>query len=235
MISAKELQSILNIRNDPTDDFFVTKKVGNTSVQMNQSKIERLFKMPPHLGSMFENSVYIDQSKVDVNGIGIFASRNIPSGEIVTFYPSHYAVFNTGMKDWRIIMTSPWIENKQLVYSDDYRLSYAFDVEKEYSIVGHPDLIQYPNFIGHIVNDGARGHFTYHNHQDEYFYNIVSLEKRNVKFQTFTSSNFILVGIVSTKDIKKDEELLVSYGYEYWMQQCLMNELHMSGYQRRRK
>ena len=115
------------------------------------------------------------------------------------------------------VINSRLIEFYKIKFDLDIKKYYTIDLDSKYSICGHPKLIDDPIFLGHMINDGCRGH-SYNDDnlikKDCELYNKLTLLKNNSKFEIIGE---ICIVIIATKDIKKDEEILVTYNYKYWM------------------
>lgn len=133
--------------------------------------------------------VYVAPSNIE--GFGVFAKRNLKRGEIVTIYPSD-------------IVRLPGKDNLYYEFSSERKC--IFDEKYAYQtnyciIAGDLSNIDDMNLVGHIVNDGT----------------ICTKNNYNTKNNNciyYPYHMFVL--IVVDKDIKKGEELLVSYGIDYW-------------------
>jgi hypothetical protein len=66
-----------------------------------------------------------------------------------------------------------------------------------------------------MANDGVKGHSTKNsfNIKDYEIYNKISKIKNNASFEEFKG---ISVYLKATRNIQKDEEILVAYNYGYW-------------------
>jgi hypothetical protein len=117
--------------------------------------------------------------------------------------------------------------------------SYAVTVNDVYSVMGHPSLDDNPAYIGHFANDGA-GHLAYEKNdstknmeaslelgldtESSEFgvedniaaYVLKSFDVANAMHQPLDADEFHMV-TVATRDIKKGEEILVTYGPDYWI------------------
>ena len=165
------------------------------------------------------NKVEIRPSKI--HGKGVFAKQNIGKGEIITMYPgdilryypnkdkgkggeggSKCGIMANYVSDemYREIMKNPL---------DDNLVKYMFDVNDSYNIIGHPDLISNPAYLGHMCNDGARSSTP----GDVEIYLNVCLLLNNSMYYNIIDCH---VAIMAYKDIKINEEILVSYGVNYW-------------------
>lgn len=110
--------------------------------------------------------------------------------------------------------------------------SYAVSVDDVYSIVGLPALDKDPAYYGHFSNDGAAHFFlSGHHHRSSKgsleetisAYGKKSAALSNAEHVPLDANggSFELGGLhivtVATKDIKEGEEILVTYGHDYWM------------------
>jgi hypothetical protein len=102
--------------------------------------------------------------------------------------------------------------------------SYAASVDDVYSVMGLPLLDDDPAYYGHFANDGA-GHIAIQTGVDDAArigieeiissYVSESVELSNAIHKPIADG--LHLGTVATKDIKKGEEVLVTYGPDYWM------------------
>jgi hypothetical protein len=102
--------------------------------------------------------------------------------------------------------------------------SYAASVDDIYSVMGLPLLDNDPAYYGHFANDGA-GHIAIQTGVDDAArigieeiissYVSESVELSNAIHKPIADG--LHLGTVATKDIKKGEEVLVTYGPDYWM------------------
>lgn len=164
------------------------------------------------------NRCYVGDSKIA--GRGLFASRKILKSEIITLYPPHYIVYNItprGQPGTKHILKSDIVNSKELNW-DDKLWNYQFNFNNEYSIIGDPQLTDDPSFLGHMINDGAKGHSskTKFIAKDKEIYNNIFLRVNNCIPECIDN---LWVIIVAIKDINPDEEILMGYGYDYWITQ----------------
>jgi hypothetical protein len=162
------------------------------------------------------NKTYIAKSKI--SGNGLFASTKINKGDIITLYPPHYIGYykegsyagcKVGLLESDIVM-----QNK--LKFDDTIWKYKMNINKKYAIYGDPRIIDCPAFLGHMINDGARGHSTKenYNHKDREIYNKITPFVNNSYYQ-FIENTYVV--IIAYRNIEKDEEILMPYGYDYWI------------------
>jgi len=167
--------------------------------------------------TIYLNRTYVSTSKIDGNGL--FASRKIKKGEIITFYPPHYILHYKNGNHYPNCpvnqLDSDIVKEKQLKFNESI-FRYRFNINSEYSICGDPRITDCPTFLGHMINDGARGHSTRknYNHKDEEIYNKILFFVNN-SYAQYVGNSYMV--IIASKDIEKDEEILMPYGYDYWI------------------
>jgi SET domain-containing protein len=146
------------------------------------------------------NKVYLDKSKID--GLGVFAKENLIKGEIISMYPSDIV---------RLHQQNHYYEARsdQVKDNNDINERYAYKLNDYCSIMGDQNLINNTNLVGHFINDGSQTDGSYQHNQE---YNIKTHQTRNCKYYPYR----LFVLIVTTKNVEKDEELLVPYGIDYW-------------------
>lgn len=163
------------------------------------------------------NSITVKPSTI--HGRGVFAIKDIKNKELITFYPGDVLEY-TPNRDRNnnnhcvITYSSKRFKNKygNVAKEEKYRdNNYAFTISNLYTIIGDPFFDKDPNYMGHFINDGAKSTST---RQSNEIYLKISLLKANCCFQHIRGD--IHVAIVSTRDIKKDEELFIHYGLQYW-------------------
>lgn len=142
------------------------------------------------------------------HGKGVFATKDIKKGDIITYYPAHYIQPSS----FPLFLT-PHEHTKGDSPNDEYLYN---SLKGDYSITGHPELINNPYMLGHIVNDGCdevlkREDETFGKWAGRYLLNVSS--RRNSRFTELDSG---LIAITALKDIKKDEEISVAYDIQYW-------------------
>lgn len=148
--------------------------------------------------------IYLDQS--NIHGIGVFAKQNIKKGELITLYPAHYIT----IKDLKIRMRTTELKLEKHIFLD-----YSFAYNNNIIITGNPLLYKDENNIAHLCNDGYKHNYKTNNKKNRNNYNKKSKEYNNSSFRSILDTNF--VGLISTKDIKSGEEILVPYGFSYWL------------------
>lgn len=157
--------------------------------------------------------VYAKKSKV--HGLGVFAKIPIKKGDLITFYPCDVLEF-TPNKD-RHVPGHSTAKFESLRYSKAFKNippdnDYAFEIDKYYTIVGEKSFTDNPNYLGHLINDGAK---CPKDKRGFDIYQQVSFIKSNCKFQVLKEG--LHIAIIATKDIDIDQELFIPYGVSYWL------------------
>lgn len=175
------------------------------------------------------NNIKISDSLI--HGKGVFATEDIPKGVIITFYPAH-AIINSNKDVHSLIDDQEFLDNL-----DTYNNLYAFSISSSSSdendktiiepnklrLIGDPNRISNTLLLGHMINDCSVNVYKdipFKNLEDlRNFKNAIASyyiksKKKNCIYET--DKNNKIVSIVTTRDIKKDEELLVSYDFGYW-------------------
>ena len=150
----------------------------------------------------------IEIRKSCIHGNGVFATSDIPTGSIITFYPVH-GFFISG--NLCII--------KQSSFFTEYDWSvYQHEIDNNLSIIGDPTQIENKLLLGHMFNDAIGNTFTslteegITNGINEYY---EQLYKNNCFVRI--NNQFGVVYIITSKDVKQDEELTISYQPTYWI------------------
>ena len=174
---------------------------------------------PPPL--KYSKDIEIRDSKL--HGKGVFAKTHIPKNTIITFYPAHAI----GLNDDLIIANADLDFSKvikkckydKLYGTSDYSYDYNF-----LNLIGNPKQIDNELLLGHMLNDAVGNIFSnisYENIQNTLLfknttskYIIWGTKKRNCIIQYHMK--YPLAYILTTRDIMKDEELLIMYGSTYW-------------------
>jgi hypothetical protein len=164
------------------------------------------------LSNPLNNEVNIEDRNTNVrldfspiHKFGVFANRDINKDEIITNYPAHY-IFK--------INKYP-IYNINFELPDNYK-DYGFDldIKNNIKIIGHPYIHRNMSWIGHMINDGYKHNYTNKTKKNKKSYNKKTKKYNNSFFGQ--NMNDGIVSIIATKNIKKDSEILVSYGFNYW-------------------
>lgn len=164
-------------------------------------------------------------SKSTKHGLGVFATKNIPKGVIITLYPIdafqlledddeyHYVYQNNNDK---------FISNYG-EYLNIYTLSGNSSLVGEFGITGDPNKINNKLFIGHMINDSIGNCYqniplseleSNNDLTDSIINKYSCMENINCSLEMLP--DIPLAYVITERDIKKGEELLTSYGEKYW-------------------
>lgn len=152
-----------------------------------------------------------------VHGTGVFATRDIQAGELVTLYPADAIVEVIGGSMGNCVPSEKLQDfcngsAKKMKRVLKNQREYRFNVTDTVGIVGFPKFDQNPAYLGHMINDGARANS---NLRSVPIYVAVTLKKMNCKFHICKATRH--VAVIATRDMKKGEECFVSYGARYWV------------------
>jgi len=155
-----------------------------------------------------------------IHGNGIFATKKINNGQIITFYDLHCIRLYHGKNNDYIqsyVFENPKNTNGiQFEASDDYEII----VNNHISIFNDPTYYVNSVFLGHIVNDSTSllikdkklSYIEFRNKIMRYF--LQSNNNAMIKCNDDNSLRYI----VAIRDIEINEEILVSYSPNYWLQ-----------------
>lgn len=192
----------------------ITKKISEINDDINNLRTLFGFHIPIPLKY---NNVEIRQSSI--HGKGLFATKDIPKDVVITFYPAHALLWNGKFvpndKDPKLITNRDEISR----YYGNY-ISFTDNME----VIGNPTNTSNKLLLGHMINDASGNVFQdvkfdrtkdlkeFKNLVAEYY--IKGLKKKNCRLTTDT--NKIITCVVTTREVKKDEEILTYYDPTYW-------------------
>jgi hypothetical protein len=187
-----------------------------------------------------EQTVEARPSSVPGAGTGLFATKKIPAGKIVSLYPVH--CLGMDIDDDLIYISSNEEDQKHFdsdchdsscsylqylmgsrpLNSADGRSSGSDDAS---SMIGkyplfvdiNPNRTAPPGWSGHLVNDGAIVKENSEIGIMEYYRE--SQQARNCVHIPFGPSP--MIAVVTTRKVQKGEELFTTYGCSYWLQALL--------------
>ena len=187
-------------------------------------------------GLHFLNKSEVRPSRIYGAGRGLFALEDIPRGQVITCYPGDALLTTVGEYSdilWGTHVPKADIWDGDAVFvgteSSPPLTSYSVSVDEQYSVLGLPSLDDNPAYFGHYANDGAG--------IDELGLDIeeeLGLEEniaayvsrsntlRNAMHTPFKGGTHMVT--VATRDIQAGEEILVTYGPDYWGIPALVEE-----------
>eukprot|EP00593_Proboscia_inermis_P014551 CAMPEP_0171326938 /NCGR_PEP_ID=MMETSP0816-20121228/117771_1 /TAXON_ID=420281 /ORGANISM="Proboscia inermis, Strain CCAP1064/1" /LENGTH=290 /DNA_ID=CAMNT_0011826541 /DNA_START=83 /DNA_END=956 /DNA_ORIENTATION=- len=181
-----------------------------------------------------KNTVKIDISSIPNAGTGLFATESIPAQSIVTYILSR-ARNGANMKDRTSCVVTSWLKIDQdyfyscdserdvnnLLYIHPVYLSSDFDFEGDIFIDSNPERPSTPGWFGNYINDGATINNNTETALSRYLQSSYSLQ--NCVLIPFGPSPMHVA--FTTRTITKGEELLTSYGMQYWIDAILDNKM----------
>ena len=156
-------------------------------------------------------------------GTGLFAARDLPAGTLVALYPAHAIgrgeqnVFYDTNRDYFKKQTSsdslrPY---RQSVLGDRSLFGVANDqIEDPFFIDANPEQALVDGWTAHLVNDGAMCDAGDEDSVVRYY--KASLARRNCLIVPVGPAP--LMGYATTRDVEAGEELLTTYGAEFWIE-----------------
>jgi len=167
------------------------------------------------------NRCFVAESTVSGGGgagRGLFASRDIEEGTLLTLYPGDVMLtWDTAVGDFSGdvgVVYGNHVEKEDRTadrLTTDGARSYELKIGGRHSVVADPLLVDDAAYLGHMVNDAAM--LTGRDEAAVEVYVEASERGHNAAHFVLEGSHFVTV---ATKNISKDQEIFVSYGYGYW-------------------
>ncbi len=155
-------------------------------------------------------------------GRGVFATRALAPGELVTCYPADAIVVSRGRDRGVDGVTRGviWGAHVDAGLRDAQKLAAEWSTHNElapfaggvYSIVGHPELAGDASYLGHFANDAAALDAAAGDGGVEEY------EEASSRLANAANAPLegVHVGVVATRAIAAGDEVLVSYGADFW-------------------
>ena len=156
-------------------------------------------------------------------GTGLFAARDLPAGTLVALYPAHAIgrgeqnVFYDTNRDYfkKQASSGSLRPYRQNVLGDRSLFGVANDqIEDPFFIDANPEQALVDGWTAHLVNDGAV--CAAGEEESVVGYYGASLARRNCLIVPVGPAP--LMGYATTRDVEAGEELLTTYGAEYWVE-----------------
>ena len=156
-------------------------------------------------------------------GTGLFAARDLPAGTLVALYPAHAIgrgeqnVFYDTNRDYfkKQASSGSLRPYRQSVLGDRSLFGVANDqIEDPFFIDANPEQALVDGWTAHLVNDGAV--CAAGEEESVVGYYGASLARRNCLIVPVGPAP--LMGYATTRDVEAGEELLTTYGAEYWVE-----------------
>mmetsp|Transcript_23155 Transcript_23155/g.35118 ORF Transcript_23155/g.35118 Transcript_23155/m.35118 type:complete len:260 (-) Transcript_23155:306-1085(-) len=166
------------------------------------ARMSLLYKRLPNLSL---NRTFIGPSKIA--GRGLFARFNCKKGDLLTCYPGDALVISPDDEEEWVIL---WGDHVNETREIEELLGYIIHACDDFGVLGSPSLDQDPAYFGHFANDGASMPLT---EASLGVYVIDSNEKANAMHESLDDCHMVTI---ATRDIAAGEEILVTYGPDYW-------------------
>jgi hypothetical protein len=154
----------------------------------------------------------IQPSIIEGAGNGVFASRDIETGELITLYPADAILFRGGEREEVTGVLYGTKEHNPSLTRDEAR-AYEIRVSPTHSIVGDKDNTSDLAYVGHICNDGAI--LTDGSDAARTLYSKTSVQAANAALLDILAGCH--VGLFALREISCGSEIFVSYGEGYWL------------------
>eukprot|EP00977_Amphora_coffeiformis_P030126 scaffold44864_cov221-Amphora_coffeaeformis.AAC.1 len=175
-------------------------------------------------------SVHVDASSIPNAGKGLFASKNIQAGTIVSFYPVHAIGMDNEDRGDTLYLSAKDGDGISLGNAQDYSLDYI-----QYLVGSRPlgetamgaGLFVDANpskkddadgWLSHYINDGA----TVLSNTDQGILDYYAASRRHKNCVQVPFGPSPVLATVTTRKVKKGQELFTSYGCFYWLETILM-------------
>ena len=156
----------------------------------------------------------------DIHGTGLFATKDLEMGTLVTLYRPDLTVDDTGKALMIDEADASYFQDFQKAQAPGSRQYFVFPPGVRTSAVpedcprfwvaANPGKEVVTGFLGHLANDGAMCA----DDGDVERYLAESAEKANACLVPLCIP---LMGLVLSEDVQKGDELLVTYGYDAWL------------------
>jgi SET domain len=216
--------------------YFTSVPPGDPAVaHFTDSYTPQLSLLRGRLSDLHLNRCQILPSSIEAAGNGLFATRDIKEGELITIFPADAILFRSGeLEEICGVMYGKNRTPESLSLTDDAARSYEIRISSIHSIVGDPSLTNDAAYLGHIANDGAC--LTAGDDVSRTIYSAKSAEAANAVFRDIHEGCHM--GLFSSRPISSGEEIFVSYGEGYWLSRCsneVFREAQLRDEERRRR
>ena len=206
-------------------DSDVTSGLRHGLATMNTVMSAEFFESDPVLKQFYSRitkSIEVKESSIAGAGMGLFAKKPMKANTIVSFYPAHAL----GIDSESPFVTLDPGDETYFTNNPSSRSSYLHCTDQPIfdrtSILGNQDPLYLdvnpqrdivPGWVSQFINDGATVESNSESGVLEYYQ--ASKRAKNCIHIPFGPSP--IMATVTTKKVKKGEELLTSYGGTYWL------------------
>lgn len=151
-------------------------------------------------------------------GKGLFATRDIAQGELITLYPGDAVVSyedadHTAGSNAQIFFGKHVLDQDVQRYAKDLKM-YEIPATHKFHVIADPLLCDDAAYLGHMANDAACCVSV----QDRARYEEETAKGSNAEHISVQGCH---VATHAVNDIEKGQEIFVSYGYGHWSQYFL--------------
>lgn len=178
------------------------------------------------------NRTMLGTSTIAGAGRGLFCACDSKEGDLLTCYPGDALVTipdfnedgNTGggfgsSVEYTVLWGNHVPQKDQTESLDENLRGYLLHAQENYGVLGLPSMDADPAYLGHFVNDG--GQLLSQKGFTDYI--LDSFENANAKHRDVQDGSHMV--LIATRDLTKGEEIFVTYGPEYWMDQpCFVDD-----------
>jgi hypothetical protein len=214
-----------NMKNDRetlTDLQYITKsvdrlkKLGLLPNKHSQDKVASMLSLTQNPPELLHN--YVEVQATETMGNGLFATKDIEKGYVITFVPIH------AICDKKDINKEGY--KRHYFYNNiQFHLltNYMVNMGEDYTIFMNREIHDNMSTVGHIINDSNPLHI-----EDGLELDILKVriknavihylneKKNNNSMIKFINDN-TLIPVVATKHIAKGEQIFMSYSHTFWM------------------
>ncbi len=167
-----------------------------------------------------ELSELVEARQSNIHGTGLFATKDLEMGTLVTLYRPDLTVDDTGKALMIDQADADYFQDFQKAQAPGSRQYFVWPPGVKTSaipepcprfwVAANPAKTPIEGFLGHLANDGAMCA----DDGDVERYLAESAEKANACLVPLCIP---LMGLVLAADVKSGDELLVTYGYDAWL------------------
>ncbi len=194
----------------------VLAEISEKEVQKIRKRLRTFRRRAGSPQDLLGNQPKCEVRKSPKRGLGLFATKSLRSGEIITLYPadgvSVYFDCDCGRRA-AFVHTFPGMD---AVMEAVYSMDVPAVAGRKCNIVGNPNDIDDPAYLGHMANDVAQLKTTA-SPQEITIYERVAEKGANAVLCIDREDRPTAALVVARRNIQSGEEIFVSYGAHYWI------------------
>lgn len=161
-----------------------------------------------------------------LHGRGVFATRALPRGAAITFFPAHLVVQGMRVETRGDFPFDPSPEELEQLCD-----TYGHDLTPEIRLVGLPHLCDDKRLWGHLMNDAYLTDL-FHDVPLEALRDRTTMARLQCEFYRGVIKNtncvllsHVLCTVVTAREIQPGEELLLHYNLPHWLEKSYGNNV----------